>query len=120
QLALTIENRRLLSDTKITAESLSTQVRALRIINELSATLSSLQDENAVMDKTVRALVDAVNIDHVGITLLTDGGDKATVVSEYPKFGTLGLTFSAKDDEFQRKLRSQTQPIIVNNIETST
>jgi GAF domain-containing protein len=120
QLALTIENRRLLSDTKITAESLSTQVRALRIINELSATLSSLQDENAVMDKTVRALVEAVNIDHVGITLLTDGGDKATVVSEYPKFGTIGLTFSAKDDEFQRKLRSQTQPIIINNIETST
>ncbi|MDX2077677.1 MAG: GAF domain-containing protein [bacterium] len=119
QLALTIENRRLLSDTKITAESLSTQVRALRIINELSATLGSLQDESAVMDKTVRALVDALNVDHAGVTLLTDGGDKAVVVSEYPKFGTLGLTFSAKDDEFQRKLRNQTQPIIVNNIETS-
>ncbi len=120
QLALTIENRRLLSDTKITAESLSTQVRALRIINDLSAVLGSLQDEGAVMEKTVRALVDAINIDHVGITLLTDGGDKATVVSEYPKFGTIGLSFSIKDDEFQQRLRNQTQPIIINNIDTST
>lgn len=119
QLALTIENRRLLSDTKITAESLSTQVRALRIINDLSSALGALQDENAVMEKTVRALVDAINVDHVGITLLTDSGDKATVVSEYPKFGTIGLSFSAKDDEFQRRLRSQAQPIIINNVDTS-
>lgn len=120
QLALTIENRRLLSDTQIAAESLSTQVRALRIINELSSALGSLQDENAVMEKTVRALVEAVNIDHVGITLLTEGGDKAVVVAEYPKSGTIGMTFSAKDDEFQRRLRNQTQPIVINQIETST
>jgi len=120
QLALTIENRQLLSDTKITAESLSTQVRALRTINDLSSVLSSLQNETAVMDKTVRALVDAVNVDHVGITLISDGGDIATVVSEYPKFGTVGMTFSATSDEFQRRLRNQTQPIVVNNVATST
>ncbi|MCU0480716.1 MAG: GAF domain-containing protein [Anaerolineae bacterium] len=120
QLALTIENRRLLNDTQVVAESLSTQVRALRIINDLSSALGSLQDENAVMEKTVRALVDAVNIDHVGITLLTDGGDKAVVVAEHPKVGTVGMTFSAKDDEFQRRLRNQTQPIIINQVATST
>jgi GAF domain-containing protein len=120
QLALTIENRQLLSDTKITAESLSTQVRALRTINDLASVLSSLQNETAVMDKTVRALVDAVNVDHVGITLISDGGDIATVVSEYPKFGSVGMTFSAKNDEFQRRLRNQTQPIVINNLATST
>lgn len=119
QLALTIENRRLLNDTKITAESLSTQVRALRIINDLSLTFSTLQDENAVMENTVRALVDALQVDHAGVTMVTPSGDNAVVVSEYPKIGTLGLVFSVKDDEFQRRLRNQTEPIVVNHIATS-
>lgn len=119
QLALTIENRRLLNEAKVTAESLSTQVRALRIINELSSTLITLQTEQAVMEKTLRALVDALNIDHAGITLLTDFSDVATVVSEYPKIGAVGLTFSARDDEFQRRLRQQPEPIVVNHIATS-
>ncbi|MCL4254607.1 MAG: GAF domain-containing protein, partial [Anaerolineae bacterium] len=119
QLALTIENRRLLNDTKVTAESLSTQVRALRIINDLSLTFSTLQDENAVMENTVRALVDALQVDHAGVTLLSPNTDTAVVVSEYPKIGTLGLAFSVKDDEFQRRLRNQTEPIVVNHIATS-
>ncbi|PJF30267.1 MAG: hypothetical protein CUN52_04335 [Phototrophicales bacterium] len=120
QLALTIENRRLLNEAKVTAESLSTQVRALRVINDLSSTLITLQTEQAVMDKTLRALVDAINIDHAGITLLTEFSDIATVVSEYPNFGAVGLTFSARDDEFQRRLRQQPDPIVVNHIATST
>ncbi len=120
QLALTIENRRLLNETKTTAESLGTQVRALRIINDLSNTLITLQNEEAVMEKTLKALVDAINVDHVGITLLSEVSDIATVVSEYPKFGTVGLTFSARDDEFQRRLRQQSEPIVVNHIATAT
>lgn len=110
----------MLNDTKITAESLSTQVRALRIINDLATAFSTLQDETLVMEKTTRALADAVGVDHVGIALLTEGSDKVVVVSEYPKFGTVGLTFSTKEDEFQRKLRTQTEPIVVNHIPTST
>jgi hypothetical protein len=75
---------------------LRAQVQQLQTINELAAQLTTIQDEQGLLDQTCQALYNALQPDHVGVTMIDPGDVTATVVSEYPENGTVGLKIEAR------------------------
>lgn len=115
QIAVILENRRLLRDTQAAAASLGNQVRILQTINHLVADLSNTQNEQLLMDKTCEALVNALRIDHSSIALVGDDGQSLRIVSEYP--AVIGIGTPVEDDLLHEELQRERYPIIVTDIE---
>jgi GAF domain-containing protein len=94
---------------------LRVQVQQLQTINELAAQLTTIQDEQSLLDQTCQALYNALQPDHVGVTMIDPGDVTATVVSEYPENGTVGLKIEARGG-LQDQLRATREPVLVNDV----
>src|SRR5262249_12241889 len=90
QIGIVLQSHRLLRDTQPSAAQLSNQVRVLQLVNQLSATISAVEDEQALLDQSVRVLVEAVGVDHCAIVMINPQETTATIVSEYPNTGVIG------------------------------
>lgn len=116
QARVVLENQRLLRDISTGAAELGQQVRVLQAINQLAASLATVRDEAELMNEAALALVTALRVDHVGITLLNPDQLSATVVGEYPAAGAVGV-FIPGDNPLQEKIRNSRQPIIIQDID---
>jgi GAF domain-containing protein len=99
-----------------TATQLENQVMALRTINELAASISRAQDEQALLNQTAQSIVNVLNVDHVLVAMADAGGKTATVVSEHPLRGVAGAKLDLQTDELQRKVRDERRPLLVSNV----
>ena len=117
QLSVVLQNHRLLLDTRTAAANLGSQVRVLRTINQLAATLSTTQDEQVLMNSTCEALFNALDVDYVSVAML--GADQKTsfVTSEYPDKDLVGPK-TIEDSPIYVKLHGQDLPIAVNDVQT--
>lgn len=120
QIAIVLQSHRLLRDTQLSASQLSNQVRVLQLVNQLSAAINTVQDEQALLDQSARVLTEAVGVDHSGIVLVNIQETLGTVVSEHPSLGTLGIQIDMTDNELYHVIRDTRQPLIVNDIENDT
>lgn len=116
QIAVVLQNQRLLREMQSSAHELGEQVHRLRLINELATTLSTMQDERILMDQTCLTLFNALKPDHVGITLVDPDDKTATVVSEYPETGAIGIKIEAHGG-VQDTLREYKVPLVINNVD---
>jgi GAF domain-containing protein len=94
---------------------LRVQVQRLQTINELAVQLTTIQDEQRLLDQTCRSLYDALQPDHVGVTMVDLDDITATVVSEYPASGAVGIKIEAHGG-LQDRLRSAREPVLVNDV----
>jgi len=117
QIGIVLQSHRLLRDTQSSAAQLGSQVRMLRLVNQLSATISTVQDEQTLLDEAARVLTEAVGVDHSGIVLVNIQGTLGTVVSEYPGIGTLGTQIEVSNTELIQMIRDSRQPFITNDLE---
>jgi len=113
QLAIVVENQRLLRDSQTSATQLSSQVRVLETINELANSLTNAPDEKTLLDQTCTALVNALGINHASISLMDESKQFVSIVSEYPDMSSVGIQIPA-DSPLQVELRRNLQPITVN------
>ncbi len=118
QMAVGLQNIRLLRDTQQSAAQLAEQVNILQALSELAAMLNVVQDEPTLLNRTCETLVTALNIDHAGITLLDPDGKMATVVGEYPAGGAVGLKIEATGEVWSR-LREQNAPVTINDVDNN-
>lgn len=114
QLAIVLQNQRLIRDMRQTAASLGSQVRVLQTINHLAADLTNTQDEQVLIDRTCEALVNALQIDHASIALFGRNTQEAAFTSEYPE--EAGGILPLLDHAVQEELRLHQQPIIIQDI----
>ena len=117
QIGIVLQSHRLLRDTQLSASQLSNQVRVLQLVNQLSATINTVQDEQGLLDQSARVLTEAVGVDHSGIVLVNLQETLGTVVSEHPSLGTVGIQIDMSNNELFHVIRDTRQPLIVNDIE---
>lgn len=116
QIAIVLQSHRLLRDTQMSASQLGSQVRILQLVNQLSTTISTSQDEQTLLDQSARVLAEAVGVDHSGIVIVNPQETSGTVVSEYPPLGTIGVQIDLEQNEIYQIMRQTRQPFIVNEI----
>ncbi len=115
QLAISLQNLRLLERTQKDAQRLEEQVRVLNAINDVSNTLNQVRDTEELVKQVTKALVEVLQIDHAGIVLINPDRKTGTVAGEYPDKGATGFTLSAKG-ELWDKLRNK-ESIVINDVD---
>jgi transcriptional regulator with GAF, ATPase, and Fis domain len=119
QAAVIAANVTLLQETQNNAVQLARQVRVLEALNHLANSVGGNSDETSILNAAVRSLVAATDVDHAGIVYVQPDGKNAVVVSEYPDTGAIGINVEYENNPiFQELLKNQTDPIMIDNIET--
>jgi GAF domain-containing protein len=118
QLAIVLQNQRLIEDTRSSATRLSSQVRVLQTLNNFALNLSTLREEKALLEGASQAFHQALGLDHVGITLLNTDSLSATVVADYPAQNLVGLQVEDRDD-LQQQIRQSRDVIYLPDVATA-
>lgn len=119
QVNIVLQNQRLLRQMQHTAGEMTNQVRLLQTINQLASSLSILDNEQDLTDEVAQALVKALRIDHVGITMLNNDGEGSTLVSEFPSTNMIGLQIP-RDNPLMIEIRRDHAPILIRDAENET
>lgn len=115
QIAVVFENQALLRDAQQNAQQLAQQVQVLQGLNRLTTGLSSFASEKELLDYAAHILVEALNVDHVGIALFEPREDKGMVVSEYPDHGAVGSQVEARNSPMMDVLHAAPdQPLVID------
>jgi GAF domain-containing protein len=119
QVGIVLQNLRLLHETQVNAMRLSSQVHILEIINDMAMNVSTLSDEQELLDASCKALVEALGIAHAGVVFFKPDSHLGVVRSEYPLQGMIGnevaLTGTDEREVFYRDL----QPVAIQDVENS-
>ena len=102
QLAIIFENQRLLERSQTSSAQLEEQVRIQRALNDLASFTSTNQDEKLLLDKGAEALLKTLQVDHVGIMLIDEDREIATLISDIPTKST-----TIRSIPIEPKLREQ-------------
>lgn len=119
QVGIVLQNLRLLHETQVNAMRLSSQVHILEIINDMAMNVSTMSEEQELLDASCKALVEALGISHAGVVFFKPNSHIGVVRSEYPPQGMIGgevaLTGSDEREVFYRDL----QPVAIQDVEHS-
>lgn len=112
QVAIVLQNQRLLRDVSNSASQLGNQVRVLQTLNQLAANLNTTQDDRLLLEDAAQALVSALRLDHAMLIMTNPDGISSTVVGEYPP-GDLLDTQLDISDLFQQEVKRFRNPLHV-------
>ncbi|MEO0561012.1 MAG: GAF domain-containing protein [Chloroflexota bacterium] len=118
QVAIAIDNQKLLRESQIAASKLSEQVKALQTISALAVELSNIKDESILLDTSSRALVEALRVDHCGVVLFNEDLQNGVVVSEYPEGEYKGATVTTKDNPILNEDHNLSDPFVSQDVPT--
>ncbi len=119
QIGIVMQNQRLLRTAQTSAEQLTRQVRVLEGLNRLSSGISNFRAEKELLDYAAQSLVDALDVDHVGIVLFERGESYGMIVSEYPDGDAVGSKVESRDSMLVKSLREHPDhPLIIADITT--
>ncbi len=119
QTAIVLQNQHLLMEAQISAEQANRQLERLQILNRLSSGLSSLTDQNEIMQFGTRLIAETVNVDHAGLMLIDKDQTVGTVVAEHPNFGAVGQRLPLANNPLSQILfRDATRAIYIEDIAT--
>jgi GAF domain-containing protein len=118
QIVVVLQKQRLLRDAQSSAAQLASQVRALQTLNQLAVEITATHDEMKLLSQACQALVNALSIDHSGIALMESDGAHATIVSEYPIRGAVGVKLDMVNEPLQQQVRESRRYVLVDDVET--
>jgi signal transduction histidine kinase/CheY-like chemotaxis protein len=117
QIALALENHRLLGETKRSLATLEKRTQRLTSLHQLATMLNHTLDLNEVLQRTSRLLVELFEVDHVGVLRLNAHDGHLYLVSEYPETGAIGELVVRKntpDYHTSMEIIRANQPLIIN------
>jgi GAF domain-containing protein len=115
QIAIVVQNQRLLRDAQISAEQLGRQVRVLETINLLATGIETIQDDNEFLNQSIQSMVETLDVQHGIIMLFAPTAEFRRIVAEYPGRGAVGVQVVREENLF---LRYGNDPLVFNDIET--
>ncbi len=118
QVSIVLESQGLLRESQLSASQLSTQVQALQTINDIAIQTRNLQDETQLLQRSARAMVDAIGADHAGIMLYDELRRFGTVRGEYPGSGAIGATLPLENDLLFNEFRRTQNPLVIEDVDT--
>lgn len=121
QVGIVLENQRLLSTARSSAEQLVQQVQVLQGLNRLSSGISGFRTEKELLDYASQSLTMSLGIDHVGIVLFEPQEDLGTVVSEYPEHGAVGSKIETRNSAMiAALLKAPDHPVVIQDVATDS
>jgi GAF domain-containing protein len=115
QIEIVTQNQRLLGDVQSSAARLGDQVRVLQMLNRIGGVVIEADDEKTLFDNTCTALYEALDVDHVGVTIFDPATEKLIVISDYPESGAINQQM-ALTDPLQQRLMTQKETILINDV----
>ncbi|MBN8618194.1 MAG: GAF domain-containing protein [Anaerolineae bacterium] len=115
QIAIVLENHRLLHEAQVNASSLSTQVGQMQAANQLATLILTAKNEDVILEESSRSLVKLLGIDHCGITIIDPNNPDFLIVrAEYPIAGARGARIPLKGNPLWMELQKRNfQPLYV-------
>lgn len=118
QIAIILQNQRLLRETQVAAEQLTHQVRTLQIINQFISQANAAEDEQTLLNIACRTLVQATGTDHAGVVLLEPDGVSGIVAAEFPEQGAVGAHMNISANPlYQRISANDPRPVVVHDVQ---
>lgn len=117
QVAIALENQKLLRETQIAADKLSAQVDALQAISDLAVQINRTQSAQKLLDTSVRAMVESLSIDHSSVVLFDEERINGTVISEYPGNQFTGMSVGISDNPILRPDADPHSAIVIDDVE---
>ncbi|HEY4690737.1 MAG TPA: GAF domain-containing protein, partial [Anaerolineae bacterium] len=114
QAAVAIENARLFGETRNRAERLA-------LINEISATVNSQLDLNAILQATADSLARALSISEVGLALLDDDSRRLIVMADHTAPGLAsmaGVELRVEDGSSLERILAAKRPLAIMDAQT--
>lgn len=120
EIAIVLQNHRLLRDAQISAVRLTKQVEALEAVNQFVTTISGITDQQALLDRSTQMLVKLLNLDHSGIVLVESDETFGVVASEYPNHGSVGARVATTNNRLWGELqnRNEFKPLVIADVQT--
>src|SRR5262249_30983186 len=115
QIVVVLQKQRLLREAQTGAAQLASQVRALQTLNQLAVEITATHDEMKLLSQACQALVNALSVDHSDIALLDADGNRATIVSEFPIRGAVGVKLDMVNEPLQQQVRDSRQYVLVED-----
>lgn len=84
QISLALENAALFNQLSNAATQLKERARRLEALYKIGTLLSASLDRNHILTLAAEQIVRLLKVDHCGIVLLSESGDRAHMVAEYP------------------------------------
>jgi PAS domain S-box-containing protein len=84
QVSLALENANLFSQLAAAATQLKERARRLESLYKVGTLLSASLDRNHILTLAAEQIVKLLKVDHCGIVLLNETGERARIVAEYP------------------------------------
>jgi GAF domain-containing protein len=119
QVSVAFENQNLLRESQQNATQLGEQVRALQAINKLTVQISTIKDEQLLLDTGAKILVETIGAEHCGIILFQESLNSGVVVSEYPSQTFQGTSVDTRNNPILAPEHDTSQPVVVNDVKTS-
>lgn len=119
QISIVLQNHRLLREAMVYAQRLSQQVNVLQALNEVATTIGQMQDEQELLDYSVRMIVQVSGTEHCGLMLLDPSGEYGIVTAEYPNSGARGTRLNLTNNPLWDELINRGyKPVRVEDVET--
>ncbi len=110
------ENARLFAEAQAHAESAERQARRLELVNRISVAVSSLLDQQELLDLAVRELVDLFDGDHTGIVIFDPDEAYAEIIAEYPQTAPANYRMPLINNPIIDALRTTQRPVLIERI----
>jgi transcriptional regulator with GAF, ATPase, and Fis domain len=118
QVAIVMQNQRLLREAQNTSALLERQVRALQVVNQMASNISAFKSEDELFEFVLQALVRLTNADHVGVLLADADEQMGTVAYEFPAQGSVGARIEiAHNPVYQQFVAKSDTPVLINDVE---
>jgi GAF domain-containing protein len=121
QAATVLEKQRLLEQTRQSAEQSVEQIQVMQLLNDLIAKINteqSGQDETQVLQQMADVLLEATQVDHVGIVLNEE--ERAFVVGEAPSLDIIGVEVEVGAGSVSAVLSEQRRALVIADIVNDT
>jgi GAF domain-containing protein len=112
QIAIVIENQRLLREAQTTANQLTRPVRILEALSSLATLPNVIQEEKALLDQGIRIVVNALDVDHGGMLMFNHLLTQGTVVTEYPNQGAVGAVLDMANSSVYESFNANKHAIV--------
>ncbi|MCL4251246.1 MAG: GAF domain-containing protein [Anaerolineae bacterium] len=118
QANVVAQNQRLLRESQSGNAHFERQLKVLETLNLLANSIGVDTDEQGIMLVTMQTLVEATGADHAGTVLIDPDGKAASVTSEYPDQGAIGVNIDVANNPVIDLLRQDmSRPILIEDVE---
>lgn len=117
QLALALDNTRLLNEATNTLARMERRARRLASLHMVATMINSTLDIQEILARSAKMLVELFHIDHVGVVRMSKEDNNAYLVAEYPYTGLVGTLIARSGttdyDRLTAMMRSG-KPFVLN------